>query len=121
MLRLSAGTQRSAQCLAATRASALSMMRKIWVEEDGGGHLHDKERKSGSFAKDGYFSDSPRALRVLSGDLVSERCSKALSHYPGMKYEQACANTGVHSPSWPWQISVVPMVPSTKTALLVIS
>ncbi len=87
----------------------------------GGGHLHDKERKSGSIAKDGYFTDSAHALRALSGDLVSEKCSKALSHYPGIKYEQPCANTGVHSPSWPWQISVVPMVPSTKTALLVIS
>lgn len=64
---------------------------------------------------------APQALRALSGDLVSEKCSKALSHYPGIKYEQPCANTGVHSPSWPWQISLVPMVPSTKTALLVIS
>lgn len=58
---------------------------------------------------------------MRSDDLVSEKCSKALSHYPGIKYEQACADTGVDLPSWPWQISVVPMVPSTKTALLVIS
>lgn len=95
------------------------------MDEDNGGRRRAicmiRRGKGGSIAKDGYFSDSAQPLRVLLGDLVSEKCSKALSHYPGMKYEQACANRGVHSPSWPWQISVVPMVPSTKTALLVIS